>query len=305
MVIQQRIPRTAVGSLTGKDSLPTSGQWRAAHRLSAIAALLALSAALGGLLINGIYGPPASVAQMLRGYDLTTLLLVVPGMALCQLLARRHSDRAQLLWVGLLAYLVYTYAYYLFGTSFNGLFLLHVLVFASSLGALIATCVPLDTDGIATRFARRTPRRSISAVLGLLGAALGALWVYWSIRSVITGQVPAGSALVEPDVVVHLGMALDLAVLVPAYVLAAVLLWRGAATGYVLAAALLSSGTLHQVSYTVALACQARADVPGAVAFDPGEPLIAALYVVPTAVLLFCAGRARPVTASSSDTGMR
>jgi hypothetical protein len=301
MIIQQRTARSAVGSPTAADSLPTTSRWRTAHRLSAIVALLALLASVGGLVINGVYGQPASVAQMLRGYDLTTLLLVVPGMALSQLLARRHSDRGHLLWVGLLAYVVYTYTYYLFGTSFNDLFLLHVLVFASSLGALIATCLALEIDGIAIRFARRTPRRSISVVLGLLAAALGSLWVYSTVRSVITGQVPAGSALVEPDVVVHLGIALDLALLVPAYVLAAVLLWRGEASGYVLAAALLTSGTLHQVSYMVALGFRATADVPGAVAFDPVEPLIAALYVVPTAVLLFCAGRARTATAIGSD----
>ena len=104
---------------------------------------------------------------------------------------------------------------------------------------------------------------------------------------------------------VHLGVALDLAVLVPAYAVAAVLLWRGAAAGYLLAAALLVSSTLHQVSYMVALGFQAMADVPGAVAFDPVEPLIAALCFVSTVVLLFCAGRARTATALGADAGVR
>lgn len=118
--------------------------------------------------------------------------------------------------------------------------------------------------------------------------------------------MPSGSALVEPDVVVHLGIALDLALLVPTYVVAGVLLWRGAAAGHLLAAAVLVSGTLHQVSYMVALGFQATAGIPGAVAFDPAEPLIAALYLLPTTVLLFCAGRmpAQP-TASDPDTEMR
>ena len=62
-----------------------------------------------------------------------------------------------------------------------------------------------------------------------------------------------GSALVESDVVVQLGLALDLTLLVPAYAVAAALLWRRVATGYVLATVLLIAGTLHQVSYMVAL----------------------------------------------------
>ena len=91
--------------------------------------------------------------------------------------------------------------------------------------------------------------------------------------------------------VVHLGIALDLALLVPAYLLAAVLLWRAVPVGYVLAAVMLVSGMLHQVSYMVALPFQAAAGVPGSVAFDPMEPFIALLYLLASALLIFCAGR--------------
>ena len=53
--------------------------------------------------------------------------------------------------------------------------------------------------------------------------------------------------------VVHLGIALDLALLVPAYAAGCVLLWRRAAWGYVIAAVVLVSGVAHQVGYLVAL----------------------------------------------------
>jgi hypothetical protein len=193
--------------------------------------------------------------------------------------------------VGTLAYMVYTYVYYLVGTSFNDAFLLHIVVFGCSLFALVMTVSALDIPAIGAGFARRTPRRLVSGVLGLLAASLGGMWVYYSVHNAVTGEVPAGSALVEPEDVVHLGIALDLALLVPVYALAAVLLWRGIAAGFVLASVVLVSGTLHQVSYMVALAFQAAADVPGAVAFDPIEPAIAVLFVVATARLLRGAGR--------------
>jgi hypothetical protein len=207
---------------------------------------------------------------MLRGYDLVTLVLIVPALVLSQLSTSRGSDRAQLIWVGMLAYLSCNYAYYLFGVPFSDLFLLHAAVFSSSL------------------------------------LALGGIWVYASIRFITTGELPAGSALVESNAVVQLGLALDLTVLVPAYALAAVLLWRRAATGYVLATVLLIAGTLHQVSYMVALLFQSTAAVPGAVAFDPFEPVIAALYLAATVAMMVTASpRHQPNAAGRSANAQR
>jgi hypothetical protein len=190
----------------------------------------------------------------------------------------------------MLAYLVYTYVYYLLGTPFDDLFLLHAAVFSSSVFALVLTVCALDVPGIAARFSTRTPRRIVGAVLALLAAALGGIWIYASVRFITTGELPAGSALVESDVVVQLGLALDLTLLVPAYAVAAVLLWRRVATGYVLVTVLLIAGTLHQASYMVALLFQSTAGVPGAVAFDPFEPVIAALYLTATVAMLLAAG---------------
>jgi hypothetical protein len=81
-------------------------------------------------------------------------------------------------------------------------------------------------------------------------------------------------------------MALDLSLLVPLYLVAAVLLWGRAAWGPVLATIALVAGLLHQVSYLVAMLFQVAADVPGAVAFDPGEPFVVLLYAVPAVLLL-------------------
>jgi len=112
------------------------------------------------------------------------------------------------------------------------------------------------------------------------------MWIAAAGRFVVTGEVPGGSALVETDTIVHLGIALDLALLVPVYAAAAVLLWRRAAWGYILAAVVLVSGVVHQIGYLVAMPFQAAAGVPGAVAFDPAEPVIVAMFVAAAALLL-------------------
>jgi hypothetical protein len=264
----------------------TAQAGRTTFTLSSCVILLAGAASTVGLVVDDVYAGPVSVAEMLRGFDLVTLIVVVPALIVAQWGTRRGSERAQLMSAGLLAYVVYTYAYHLFGTGFNDVFLLHIAVFGASVFALVFSVSGLDMRALADATLRRVPRRLVSGVLGLLAASLGGMWIYSCVRFALTGDVPVGSALVEPDGIVHLGIALDLALLVPAYAVAAVQLWRGAVAGFVLASVMLLSGTLHQLDYLVALLFQAAAGVPGAVAFDPVEPAIALLYVVATVLLL-------------------
>jgi hypothetical protein len=266
---------------------------RAAAYLTWVAAALASVAALSGLLIDGIYVGAASAAEMFRGFDLVTAVVAVPVLAIATRVAQQQgSVRAKLVTTSVVAYLVYTYALYLFGTGFNDLFLVHAAVFATGLGALILTIATIDVAEVADRLdAARTRLRSVAVLLGLLGVGLGAMWVYSAVNYVVTGDVPVGSALVETDTIVHVGMALDLTLLVPLYSVAAVLLWRMAPWGLVLAAVALFAGILHQVSYMVAMPFQKAAGVAGAVSFDAAEPVIVLLYVLATALLVHESGR--------------
>jgi hypothetical protein len=73
---------------------------------------------------------------------------------------------------------------------------------------------------------------------------------------------------------------------VPAWAAAAVLLWRRRPWGAVLGAVLLTSSAVVQANYLIALRAQAAAGIPGATAFDPQEPPIAAAIVGAAVVLL-------------------
>lgn len=252
----------------------------AAYRLAWSAAALAAAAASAGLLLPGVYGEPASTAAMLRGYDLVTAAAAVPLLAVAAFRGRRGSVSARLAVPSLLAYLVYTYAYHLFGTGFNDLFLLHAAVFATALAALVLALAALDASSAGGRSPSGAADRAAAVILGVLAAAVGAMWVFLAVVNAVTGEVPAGSALVETEAVVHLGMALDLSALVPLYGTAAVLLWRGEAWGRPLAAVALWAGLLHQIGYMVAMPFQVSAEVPGSTGFDPAEPAVALLYAV-------------------------
>jgi hypothetical protein len=240
----------------------------------------------------------------MRAFDLITLVLAVPILAVALLPALRHWARARLVWVAVLAYVVYTYASYVFGTAFNDLFLLHVAVFSTAVFALALAMATMDAPAIAHRFHVRTPVRMVGSVLVVLGLALGAMWVTFSLRFAVTGVVPQEpSHLILPSSFTHLGWALDLSLLVPGYVLAGLLLWRRAAWGYVLATLLVVSGTLHQAAYLTALVFQVDAGIPGASAFDPSEvPIVVAFAGTALLLLVNCDRPPRPRGRTSAAT---
>src|SRR6266536_1842562 len=254
---------------------------RTAWILSALVAVLMVAASAAGLWVRALYHDAPWASAAFRGGDLVTLVVAAPALVAALLLSRRGSRRAQLVWAGTLAYSVYNYAFYVFGTTFNDVFLLHVALFSLSLFAL--ALANLDVAGIGAGFGRRATARWISAFLMVVAVGLGGMWIFSSLRFAATGRLPDG---VLPASGVHLVYSLDLALVVPSLALVAVLLWRRTAWGCVLAAVLSIYGAIYQLNFMSASVFQANAHVAGAAAFDPLElPLVAGFLV--SAALLF------------------
>lgn len=254
-----------------------------ARRLSWVAEGLMVVAAIAGLAMDDLYRDPDGLRHMLRGHDLVVLVAVAPTLAGSLVMARRGARRGRLVWLGTLAFATYNYAIYVFGTRFNDLFLVHVAIFEVAVVALILGLT--STRARSTTLGQR-PSRAAAGLLGFLAVGLGGMWVFYALRFAINGDTPAESELVLPLASTHLGYALDLTLIVPAYAAAAVLLWRRAPWGEVVAPMLLVGGLLQQLTYLSALIFQTRADVPGATAFDPGEPIVIAAYVAALSLVL-------------------
>jgi hypothetical protein len=255
------------------------------QRLTAVVVALAMTSAALGLAVDGVYGSDQATVLMLRGFDAVTLVVVGPALLLGVRADRRGAALGRVVVASLLAYLGYTYAYHLLGAGFTDLVLLHAPLVTVTVVALALTLRAIPTADLAS-WAARASVRIPATVLAVLAVSLGAMWVYACVAYTVDGTIPTGSSLVESDTIVHLGIVLDLTLLVPLYAAAAVLLWRRRAWGFLLAAVALISGTLHQVSYVVALLFQYAAEVPGSVAVDLLEPMILLLYALATVLLL-------------------
>jgi hypothetical protein len=236
-----------------------------------------------GLSVDDVYRAPKSVAAMLRGYDLVSLAVAVPALAVTLLPRFRQSVQAQLLRLAILGYAAYNYASYVFGTGFSTVFLLHDAAFTVATFALGFSAASLDLGRIYKSFRPSTPTRAIGGVLALLATGLGAMWIFYSLRFALAGELPKESLLVLPEPNLHLAYVLDLTLLVPGYAVAAALLWRRTRWGYPMAAALLVFSLVHELNYVVALVFQSNAHIPGATALDPQALVVIAVTSAATA----------------------
>jgi hypothetical protein len=81
--------------------------FKATYFLSVLIAILATVVSAGGLFLNGLYRDNLFVTSAWKGSDLVTLFIAVPILVAALIFSRRGSQRAQLVWMGTLDYMLY------------------------------------------------------------------------------------------------------------------------------------------------------------------------------------------------------
>ncbi|MEF8816189.1 MAG: hypothetical protein V5A58_05340 [Salinibacter sp.] len=223
---------------------------RTARRLSVLIAVLMALTSGAGLFSHELYRDNALVASSWYGTDLVTLVVATPLLVVALLGAWGGSRRAILVWMGMLAYSLYNSAFYLFGAAFNSLFLVYALLFTLSGFALVFGLVSLDATALYRRVQSDLPVRWISGFMVFVAVALGGFYVALSLQYVVTGQVPAMIDAVGLHT--NLIAALDLTMVVPVALLAAVWLWQERPWGYVWATIWCVKGAVYMLALSAA-----------------------------------------------------
>jgi len=222
--------------------------------LTAAIVLLAATASAAGIIDGDLYRDNAWSVANWRGNDLVTLLFV-PVLAGAYRLAVRGSRRARLVWLGGLAYMVYNYAFYLFGAAFNDVFLLYAALVATSIWALALGFSSTDAACYADGFRHEIRARLAAGYLAFAAIGLAVAWIGQSLQFVATGTVP--QIIEDSGIHTSLVFALDLSLAVPAMLVAAFLLLRRRPWGLVLGAVLGVKGTVYATVLLVMCAYQA------------------------------------------------
>ena len=202
-----------------------------------ITALLTIAAG-GGLFIEGLYRDTPSFVAQAVAQDLVTLVVGLPALVISAILATRGSKRAFLIWLGVLVYLIYTYAVAAFSVQFNSMFVVYVALLGCSLYSLIGGIATADLKGIKASFTEKIPTKAISNYLVIIAVLFYFLWLSEIIPALLTGEIPQTvKDTVTPANAIHV---LDMAWILPAMVLTAIWLRRKQEIGYTSAGALLT-----------------------------------------------------------------
>ena len=138
---------------------------KTAFVLSGIITLLAAVVSGGGLFMKNLYHDNAFLKMAWYTNDIITLFVVVPLLIVAIFLAQKGNTRWVLILLGLLGYVFYNFAFYLFGAAFNVFFLVYAALLSLSACTLVLLLSQSSLIHIALNFSDKTPVKWIRMYL--------------------------------------------------------------------------------------------------------------------------------------------
>jgi hypothetical protein len=205
---------------------------------------IAFVATVGGIFFP-IYRDTAVYATTWRANDMVTLFVVLPALFTAVQFSKKKLAAAVLTWIGLLAYMLYNYAFYLFGASFNVFFLLYAALFSLSMYTLFILLYNTDVVGISKQFIASKWYSAIAVFLVFISLPLAIFEVGQCMQFIFSDKLPAAPTLI---------FALDISIVVPTSFIAAILLFKRRPWGYILSAMMLVKAFAYGLVLSLATA---------------------------------------------------
>ena len=169
---------------------------------------------------------PQGIAQ-----DYITLFLGVPLLLLSLFAARRGSLKGLFLLAGTLGYFLVTYLFYLVMGMYNMMFLGYVFLAGASFQAFMLTLLSFNPKRLPLLFSAATPVKTTGRFLIFNSLAIALLWLSITVPPLADGSIVPIQVEHYTTLIVQ---GLDLAILLPAAIIAAVLFIRKRPLGYLL-----------------------------------------------------------------------
>jgi len=215
---------------------PERGRW--ALWLSFPLALLLATSSVLGIFLPSVYSNETSpYAAGAVAADLVNLVVVIPFLMVTAILTMRGWMGARLIWMGTVLYVTYAFIYYTLDVRFNHLFWVYCVVQGLSFYVLVGALPALSISEIARRYSSRAPTLATAILFLVIVAGAAIHWVQETGPAVLAGL--ATQDIRESGHLTDVPAVLDIAFVLPALTITAVLLLRRRPLGFVLGPVLL------------------------------------------------------------------
>ncbi len=178
------------------------------------------------LIFPELYKDNEFVKNAWFGNDLITTFLTGPILIFLSLKKNMQEKLQFSLFLGMLWYMFYNYFFYLFGSAFNPLFLIYLLIIILSGRILIPSIahIFLNKDYDYIKHSNTLCIKIIGIFLVMFGSLIAIMWISLSLLSIIKDIVP--TQVEQTGGITAIIFAIDLLFLVPSTLISGILLLK-------------------------------------------------------------------------------
>lgn len=223
---------------------------------------------------RGLYkNESVSMAAQAIAQDIITLCLGIPVLMIALGLARKGLLKGKLLLTGMLGYFLYTYTSYSFCAMYNSLFLIYVALMSLSFFAFTLTLMSFNIEEMDTSFNSKLPVKFIGGVLIFVAILVALMWL----KKIATPNVPEGLEHYTTLII----QAMDLGFVVPAAILAGILIIRRKAFGYLLSSVMI----IKEAALLIVIVAMLVSQMAAGIKIGASEIVIFPLF---TLIIIYC-----------------
>ncbi|HTN06838.1 MAG TPA: hypothetical protein VL121_08880 [Agriterribacter sp.] len=215
--------------------------------LSFLQAAMILTAVILSMLQPSVYKLESRNWQIQAiGQDLIDGILVVPALVICTVCVLRNKAKAFYIWGGFHLYLLYTFIIYAFSVHFNSLFLLYCGILGISVYSLLWYFSRLLLLNSPILFRPTFSSKIIAVYFIMVGCLFILLWLFEIVPAIIAGGRPG--SLDKTALFTNPVHVLDISVVLPSFIIVAVLLLQGRRIAFLLVSSLLTFMLLMSIT---------------------------------------------------------
>ena len=207
--------------------------YKALFVLSAVLSILILFVSGSALYTSGFYSVESPYwQQQCYSQDLIDLALIVPLLMISALLMLNGNKIGKLIWPGVMIYLIYTFLIYCFDVRFNSFFIEYCIILGLSVYGFMFFLYKRVFENTTAPHSKTKLTTLIAIFFTITSVMFYFLWLTEIVPALRSHTIPA--TIVKAGLLTNPVHVIDLSIILPLFMIIAVLLFRNNRLGYIL-----------------------------------------------------------------------